>query len=650
MQSRVSNQPFVVTIDDASVLELDVQAGIVADAIVIHLETSWGGLGSFSMGADNSDCELEFETCLTVVAGSFSAVSGKIGTNIQSGVATADVLPYCQSDLFDVDDAGDALPVAWVLPFLFMNATNVVVGAELKMTVSGIISIHSATSFINQGQISSSPNQNDILCARSMPVVAMSADCERGPLSTLRRKLYHVSIFSNDDIVLSGTSDGIDKIDGIFRGTAAEIIGTSVLLCSKTGNINMTNGDINATGLGCEPGHGLGSGRSGTQSGSGAGHAGKGGSSAVYRGHAVLGGAPYGQVPSIWANLSGRIGSGGGVSASNTGGRGGGLVFLSSPESIIMGDGSFIAVDGRNGYGSMVDGVSIDDSGGGGGGSGGTVILSAVRLESAYKSCVSNDTSKMVLCPFISVIGGNGGEPGGGGGSGGFIMTNFIDLPEFHDAATSGAGVIPPSPASDFYGHLLVNGGAPGLGAEGGQNGTASSRTCEPGTTGALCHLCKEGKYKNDFGDQQCAFCPTGQYMAGFGARFCDSCPKGFYTDETGRSICDECGLGTFSNVTAASVCISCTNGPSKNMEWMPNNISVDEFCPFRCTAGFTGRNCRACLTVPPNFHPIDGNHRHYRNETCNGHGFCQGDQENPYDPNICPDREPHDQTQVDII
>lgn len=159
----------------------------------------------------------------------------------------------------------------------------------------------------------------------------------------------------------------------------------------------------------------------------------------------------------------------------DTGGSGGGIVWLTTPNTTHMYNSS-IEADGRAGT------VSNYDQYGSGGGAGGSIQLSTLNLR-------GNDS-------WITARGGRGSSQGGGGGAGGRLVMNY-----------QRSYLADSQPNQSFYwsGHSDISGGQAGDMAfkyqapSAGQNGTMHHSKCFPGYSGVFCKRCPVGFYKYDY-------------------------------------------------------------------------------------------------------------------------------------------------------
>eukprot|EP00347_Sterkiella_histriomuscorum_P024011 403332615 len=184
-------------------------------------------------------------------------------------------------------------------------------------------------------------------------------------------------------------------------------------------------------------------------------------------------------------------GSGGGSSlqSTQTGGSGGGIVWISAADRLVVQDSKILAEGGN--------GIDNGSKVGSGGGSGGSIFLLQSLLEGNG---------------LVSVKGGDGSVNGGGQGSGGRLMIHYLG-----------------NYLSDFYlkrsinwqGQLIVQGGQRGqLGLrqewdsddELNSEGTVWHPKCPPGHSGGFCEPCPAGTYKYGYSYGKCRF--GSQYMA----------------------------------------------------------------------------------------------------------------------------------------
>ena len=167
----------------------------------------------------------------------------------------------------------------------------------------------------------------------------------------------------------------------------------------------------------------------------------------------------------------------------DTGGSGGGIIWLTSPATINIGNGSVI--DAMGSWGIQENFEQF----GAGGGSGGSIQITTLNLRGNG---------------FFSVKGGAGSSGGGGGGAGGRLVMNYLK-----------SYLASSQPAQSFYwsGTSDISGGSAGdmnfqfQPPLNGQNGTMFHSKCFPGYSGVFCSPCEVGFYKYDYSFGHCLPC-----------------------------------------------------------------------------------------------------------------------------------------------
>jgi len=170
-------------------------------------------------------------------------------------------------------------------------------------------------------------------------------------------------------------------------------------------NITTQNAVIDAAERGCWGGHGIGMGNSTTNcSGSGGAHGGHGGWGLSIHGKACKLDVP---APYSWGNEASYEGSAGGAPLpylSKFGGNGGGIIWMTSSNTVDMKD-TLITVKGGEGKAYFHSRL------GSGGGAGGSIHIVARDIAGNAE---------------VDLSGGDGSGFGGGGGSGGRLVANLL--------------------------------------------------------------------------------------------------------------------------------------------------------------------------------------------------------------------------------
>ena len=372
--------------------------------------------------------------------------------------------------------------------------------------------------------------------------------------------------------------------DAIF---AHNVYSPAILCCANTVSVT---GDLSAAGLGCLLGPGNGT-AGGTIASGGAGHGGHGGR-VMINGHGQenTAGPSYDSFNEPSLPGSGSCSQNGKM----TGGRGGGIIYISARNITLAPDAS-ISVAGTNGVRR------------GGGGSGGTLILLAsesLRGNGTLDASGGNSTStevaneRRVWDPVLSerrnIL---DAIPVGGGGAGGRIRVVW--------------GKVTIGPAFlDDGGRLNIQGGfSTGQKGEVGQaapthcssgTGHVFCTDCEPGeyspNATSACLPCSPGSFSNTSAAPTCSRCMAGKFSAEWGQSTCANCTAGHIAPQEGSSHCTNCPTGSYINTDAATRCLLCPKG----------TIAVNAStilctpCPLGYTTNGLGKtSCMACLWKP---------------------------------------------------
>jgi serine/threonine protein kinase len=299
-------------------------------------------------------------------------------------------------------------------------------------------------------------------------------------------------------------------------------------------------------------------------------------------------------------------GDGGRGTNGTTGGEGGGRIWLTARETMVLANALVSA-----------SGVSAASAGG----AGGTVALFA-------------DTITVSSPSVVRVRGGNS-TGGGGGGAGGniFVVANKNDTMTLDNAGglsgqgcSSGGSVLPvfqtlaqanlTLPAAVAGAPTLLNGTIvceSTICKAGSQLNASRCSECEPGFASALgdvCVACTAGSFASQNGSAVCRPCAPGTFAAGnsstvcaacatgtaqplFGRTSCDDCRAGTHAPMNGTARCVACAAGSFSNDTRASTCVPCASG--SHTAGAVGSVDCS-FCPAGSFAAKAGTGlCEPC-------------------------------------------------------
>lgn len=182
-------------------------------------------------------------------------------------------------------------------------------------------------------------------------------------------------------------------------------------------------------------------------------------------------------------------GSGGGSSlkGAESGGNGGGIVWVTSADSLTISDSQILASGGN--------GIDNGSGIGSGGGSGGSIFM--------LQSLLSGNG-------LISVRGGDGSINGGGQGAGGRVMIYYLGnyLSDFYskrsinwlgtlDVSCGQRGELGPRMEWDSEGEDMLS----------ETNGTVWHAKCPPGHSGGFCEPCPAGTFKYGYSYGKCVPC-----------------------------------------------------------------------------------------------------------------------------------------------
>ena len=186
------------------------------------------------------------------------------------------------------------------------------------------------------------------------------------------------------------------------------IDGPRIGMCANNIVLNLTN--VDASSKGCKHDSGLGKGhKMDNCAGSGASHGGYGGQGGAQLrdAHQEMMCSMVRSKPYYFGHEARYEGSGGasGDKLMTTGGSGGGVVWITTPDTLSMDDSKVQA----NGKWGRIDEIDQDGSGGGAGGS---IQIMTLNLR-------GNGTG-------LTAFGGSGSSNGGGGGAGGRLVINYL--------------------------------------------------------------------------------------------------------------------------------------------------------------------------------------------------------------------------------
>lgn len=191
----------------------------------------------------------------------------------------------------------------------------------------------------------------------------------------------------------------------------AKVLAPRIGVCSN--NIDIINSTLSSNGRGCTAEKGLGAGKSPLHcAGAGGAHAGNGGyggseSSAVMDKSKCRRNYPTKYTFGREARLEGSGGGNGEQrnAQKDTGGPGGGIIWITTPGTLHITNGTMIESNGAMGQ------YLNYEQAGAGGGAGGSVQITTLNLMGTA---------------YISARGGAGSQGGGGGGGGGRLIINYL--------------------------------------------------------------------------------------------------------------------------------------------------------------------------------------------------------------------------------
>ncbi len=378
-------------------------------------------------------------------------------------------------------------------------------------------------------------------------------------LTQARLRVGVLNVLSNGTVA-SADKAMLIQADTVTVQSNGTLKNALVLVCARL--INVTDGVVSADGLSA----GGTAGRSATMGGSNLRNGGQCGNDSF----------PEPAFPSTFqalVTLALVSGDGGrGTNSAATGGEGGGRIWLSARETIVLANALVSA-----------SGVTASSAGG----AGGTVALFA-------------DTITVSSPSVVRVRGGHSG--GGGGGAGGniIVVANKNDTMKLENAGgvsgqgcNNAGGIVPPVFQTLAQVNLtLTMAGAPTvlngtivcestICKAGSQLNASRCSECEAGFASALgdvCVPCTAGSFAGQRGSAVCRLCAPGTFAAGnsstvcaacvagtaqplFGRTSCDDCRAGTHAPTNGTARCVACAAGSFSNDTRASTCVPCSSG-----------------------------------------------------------------------------------------
>jgi len=336
-------------------------------------------------------------------------------------------------------------------------------------------------------------------------------------------------------------------------------------------------GNIDASGMGCPAGKGLGVGGScphGEFCGTGGGgHAGNGGDGTT------AGGQNYTMGSGTAGSGSGRISN-----QTNLGiaGMGGGVVIINGETILLSG-----SINANGFHGEHLDTSYY------GGGAGGSILLSADSVSIA---------SSQVTKPLVTATGGASSIGPAGGGGGGYVL---LSMP---------LGVIVPFIVTTNI--VDVQGGVhQGFqGNPGGDGKILRQPPCPLGHEGLECSPCNKGFYRNKSTDLFCSACPDGTVATETTSVNCISCSPGSFSNNpseacvlcpvgtmgpfNGSSSCLPCPGGTFSDQKGSVTCTSCPAGTYR----VPSDPATQcQECPLGYYSNENATQCDQCETLSKN-------------------------------------------------